>query len=165
MQIWFAGNHSDVGGSYAEPESRLSDIALAWMAEQATKIQNGLKTGPILIDGNKLPNTGDAGECLHLYPAADGVQHCEIASMSDTLERYAEKLPLRWFDKIIARRNWEVKVRDNPVDARVHSTVEQRFLLPSVVQCAGVGPYRPVALKNHDKFKALYPAKDSARTL
>src|SRR3546814_18222947 len=30
-QIWFAGCHSDVGGSYPEDESRLSDIALEWM--------------------------------------------------------------------------------------------------------------------------------------
>ena len=36
-QLWFAGNHSDVGGSYPENESRLSDIALKWMACQAKK--------------------------------------------------------------------------------------------------------------------------------
>lgn len=30
-QVWFAGCHSDVGGSYLELESRLSDIALDWM--------------------------------------------------------------------------------------------------------------------------------------
>lgn len=33
-QIWFAGCHSDVGGSYAEDESRLSDIALQWMVDE-----------------------------------------------------------------------------------------------------------------------------------
>lgn len=33
-QIWFAGCHSDVGGSYPEDESRLSDIALGWMAKE-----------------------------------------------------------------------------------------------------------------------------------
>lgn len=33
-QVWFAGCHSDIGGSYAESESRLSDIALAWMVEE-----------------------------------------------------------------------------------------------------------------------------------
>lgn len=33
-QIWFPGCHSDVGGSYPEPESRLSDIALDWMVEE-----------------------------------------------------------------------------------------------------------------------------------
>jgi len=30
-QVWFAGNHSDVGGSYPENESRLSDITLKWI--------------------------------------------------------------------------------------------------------------------------------------
>lgn len=33
-QVWFPGCHSDVGGSYPEPESRLSDIALHWMLEE-----------------------------------------------------------------------------------------------------------------------------------
>jgi hypothetical protein len=36
-QYWFAGNHSDIGGSYPENESRLSDLALGWMAHQAKK--------------------------------------------------------------------------------------------------------------------------------
>jgi hypothetical protein len=36
-QYWFAGNHSDIGGSYPENESRLSDIALGWMAGEAKK--------------------------------------------------------------------------------------------------------------------------------
>ncbi len=33
-QVWFPGCHSDVGGSYPEPESRLSDIALQWMLDE-----------------------------------------------------------------------------------------------------------------------------------
>ncbi len=33
-QVWFAGCHSDIGGSYPEDESRLSDIALKWMIEE-----------------------------------------------------------------------------------------------------------------------------------
>lgn len=37
-QVWFAGNHSDIGGSYAEDESRLSDIALEWMANAAADV-------------------------------------------------------------------------------------------------------------------------------
>jgi uncharacterized protein (DUF2235 family) len=32
-QVWFAGVHSDIGGSY--PESELSDISLRWMMEKA----------------------------------------------------------------------------------------------------------------------------------
>lgn len=33
-QVWFAGCHSDIGGSYLEPESRLSDITIDWMVEE-----------------------------------------------------------------------------------------------------------------------------------
>ena len=37
QQMWFAGNHSDIGGSYPENESRLSDIALGWLASEAVR--------------------------------------------------------------------------------------------------------------------------------
>jgi uncharacterized protein (DUF2235 family) len=33
-EIWFAGVHSDVGGSYPESESQLSKIALQWMVSE-----------------------------------------------------------------------------------------------------------------------------------
>ena len=33
-QVWFAGCHSDIGGSYSEDEARLSDIALNWMVDE-----------------------------------------------------------------------------------------------------------------------------------
>lgn len=36
-QYWFAGNHSDIGGSYAENESRLSDLAIGWMSTEAKR--------------------------------------------------------------------------------------------------------------------------------
>src|SRR6202048_1094308 len=60
VQRWFAGNHSDVGGSYLENESRLSDISLEWMLEEAVKV--GLKYDPSV---------------LKLYPDPTGPQHDE----------------------------------------------------------------------------------------
>ena len=72
-QIWFAGNHSDIGGSYAEDESRLSDTSFNWMIAEATKIPNGL-----LIDKN----------VLKLYPSPTGMQHDETRSF---VFRYAKK--------------------------------------------------------------------------
>ncbi len=59
-QLWFAGNHSDVGGSYSENESRLSDISLQWMLEAAVKA--GLKYDPSV---------------LKLFPDPFGPQHDE----------------------------------------------------------------------------------------
>jgi len=61
-QIWFAGNHSDVGGSYPENEARLSDTTLKWMVDEAKSVPEGLK-----IDAS----------VLRLYPSADGMQHDE----------------------------------------------------------------------------------------
>ncbi len=46
-QVWFAGVHSDVGGSYAEAESGLSKIALRWMLCEA-------QTAGLLLDPNKV---------------------------------------------------------------------------------------------------------------
>ena len=37
-QVWFVGAHADVGGGYAQAESRLSDIALAWMMQKLTTV-------------------------------------------------------------------------------------------------------------------------------
>jgi uncharacterized protein (DUF2235 family) len=71
-QLWFAGNHSDIGGSYHENESRLSDISLKWMLDAAEAV--GLKYDPSL---------------LHLYPDPSGPQHDETRS---SVFKYAPKL-------------------------------------------------------------------------
>jgi len=46
-QVWFAGVHSDVGGSYAEAESGLSKIALRWMLCEA-------QSAGLLLDSQKV---------------------------------------------------------------------------------------------------------------
>lgn len=61
IQMWFAGNHSDIGGSYPENESRLSDIALHWMVEQVTSED---LPHNLVLDRKQ----------LKLYPSAAGQQ-------------------------------------------------------------------------------------------
>lgn len=158
IQMWFAGNHSDIGGSYPETESRLSDNALWWMVEQATSIPNGIKLGPIFINGVKIPNTGNAGTPLYIYPRPDGVQHCELASTRDVIDSYADKLPMwmGYLRKRLKNFNWPEEGRKIPRDAVVHESVRDRFELSSVMQCMGHGTYRPEALREHNKFKRYY---------
>ena len=87
--VWFAGNHSDIGGSYPEPESRLSDIALEWMCEQGDLRSRRPEDGSDLrrrsedADGRATPVRRSTS-----IPTADGVQHCEVAGMRDTLDGY-----------------------------------------------------------------------------
>jgi uncharacterized protein (DUF2235 family) len=156
-QMWFAGNHSDVGGSYPEVESRLSDISLQWMIEEMQKLTFPLKLGPVTVHGRQITGTGNEGTPLHLYPAANGAQHCEIAGMRDTLDALAEKWPhfLRGF---IATENYETITRAVLHNAQIDDTVAERFALEEVVDCARTGSYRPEALRGHDKFKHFYPA-------
>ncbi len=70
-QLWFAGNHSDIGGSYPEDESRLSDVALDWMLGAASAV--GLKYDPTV---------------LRLHPDALGMQHDETRGL---IFRFARK--------------------------------------------------------------------------
>ncbi len=62
-QLWFAGCHSDIGGSYAEDESRLSDIALGWMVGELRAC---------------VPSIVITEELLVTTPDALGLQHDEI---------------------------------------------------------------------------------------
>ncbi|MGO1118737.1 DUF2235 domain-containing protein [Rhodovibrionaceae bacterium A322] len=50
-QVWFAGVHSNIGGSYSN--TVLSDITLAWMCERAAR--HGLALDPRTKNNNTLP--------------------------------------------------------------------------------------------------------------
>jgi hypothetical protein len=73
--------HSDIGGSYAENESRLSDVSLTWMADAAITVRGGIK-----IDKS----------ALQLYPSPDGMQHDERKVGFPVLSRW---LLLTWQEK------------------------------------------------------------------
>ena len=106
-----------------------------------------------------MPGTGQTGTELNLYPRADGVQHCELAGMRDTIDGFVEMLPgwmkpvRRWLGKL----NWPEEMRKMPHDAPVHESVRERFTLAEVVQCADHGAYRPETMRHHDGFSSYYP--------
>lgn len=128
VQRWFAGNHSDIGGSYPENESRLSDIALKWMLEEVMKIPN-----PLIVDESK----------LHLYPDPSGIQHCEVTSF---LEAYPSWFPSCW------RVSWTESVRDSVSLEGCHPSVLDRVRLRAIQKLGLTQPYRPDSLKKDPKF-------------
>lgn len=160
-QFFFAGNHSDVGGSYPEVESRLSDIALAWMLCETTTIPDGLRVGPIFINDAKLAGSGEHGPALYIFPADDGVQHSEIAATRDSLDA----IKPRWLARLLRNQNYAAKVRSLPPDATVDPSVGRRFQLPRVPQPEGFLPYRPEALRPVDAFNAYYAPDGDATAL
>jgi len=72
-EVWFAGVHSDVGGSYPEPQSQLSKIALKWMlceAEQAGLVVDQQRKAEIL--GGKSPYVSPEPLSKNLHPSLHG---------------------------------------------------------------------------------------------
>ncbi len=129
QQYWFAGNHSDIGGGYPEHESRLSDVALQWMADAAANVRNGIK-----IDRS----------VLHLYPSADGMQHDERKAGFPILTS-------------LLCLTWRERRRKMPGPATtLHESVYERFNLPSVVQYDAAVPYRPEELRQHERLAKYY---------
>lgn len=132
-QVWFAGNHADIGGSYPENESRLSDITLQWMVEFLT--EEIPEAWRVLADAN----------LLKLYPSCDGMMHDEcMVGVGGT------------------RLHWDRAVRVVPDTALLHKSVYERLELPSVRNFSSYGPYRPAALMEHQIARKYYSQPGAA---
>lgn len=128
-QVWFSGNHSDIGGSYPESESRLSDIALRWMVDELVEAEP-----TVLIDWGK----------LNTYPSPTGMQHDEITSVKNSWPWWVP-------NSLRERLTWPRKIRHIHSQANLHDTVSDRFEAVEVSQMGAMKPYRPENLKDHLK--------------
>jgi hypothetical protein len=139
-QVWFAGVHSDVGGSYAESESGLSKIALRWMLCEAQSA--GLRLDPqkvIDVLGGKIP-----------YAPPD-----PCAQQHESLRGFwwlGEFWPKRYFYPVQVpgqvAPNWESSIQLNlarrrviPDGAHIHQSVFDRIRAKS--------EYRPKVPQQH----------------
>jgi hypothetical protein len=138
-QMWFAGNHSDIGGSYPETESRLSDIALAWMVQEAMALPQ-----PVLIDHS----------VLKLYPDCGGAQHDERKAFVSACPAWMARCGVR----LVGRKNfgWREGHRAIPHDALLHPSVYERLALGAVLVHGDMIPYRPHALRHHRYVGAFW---------
>ncbi|MGJ0509019.1 MAG: DUF2235 domain-containing protein [Methylocystis sp.] len=71
--VWFAGDHSDVGGGWAEAESQIAKFPLVWMTREAQK--HGFQVDESmfrhLAEGAPLPG----GKRMYVAPDANGPIH------------------------------------------------------------------------------------------
>ncbi len=132
VQLWFSGVHSDVGGSYPENESRLSDVALQWMVREAQSLPC-----PIVIDER----------VLRLSPSALGWQHDERLSTIAAMPRMVRRV----LSTVLPpeRLGWAEGIRKVPRNAPLHPSVMERLSSKSVMQYGTPSPYRPEALRFH----------------
>lgn len=137
QQVWFAGNHSDIGGSYPENEARLSDISLGWMVHAAKNLPDGKKPDGFGIKVDE--------RYLKMHPDPLGPQH-------------DEREP-GWFR---GRFKWTEGFREIQDGAILHSTVLKRFAASDVQHYYQRMIYRPENLKTHSKVRQYYEASTSA---
>ena len=72
-QVWFAGVHSDVGGSYPEGESGLSKITLRWMLREA-------KEAGLLLDDGEVARIMGASPAF-VKPLANAMTHNSLKGL------------------------------------------------------------------------------------
>src|SRR4029077_3634794 len=134
-QIWFPGNHADIGGGYPENESRLSDTALKWMLACAYTVPNGIKYDRSV---------------LRLHTDSAGLRHDEVKSGFGAITN-------------VFGTTWAYGVRRLPKiessnfsDAPMHRSVYERFDMDEVPDYDAMRLYRPITLENHLDFKEAY---------
>jgi hypothetical protein len=137
VQAWFAGVHSDVGGSYPQPETGLSDITLRWMLSEVGLLPdaNGMyPDGPgILLNRphldlvlGKMPDPEVDPELLYIAPTSSKL-HNSLTPAWWVLEL----IPHLFYNKDDGTEQRRVPLgirrRQLPAGALVHESVAQRM--------------------------------------
>lgn len=140
-QVWFAGVHSDVGGSYEEDKSGLSKIALEWMIGEAAVA--GLRIEPerarIILGGSNaappvrgLPRFSHPDENAPLHKSLHGVWWIP------------EFLPQR--DPHAHGKGWYIPLgrrRTIPRNSLIHESVINSRWKPPALPEHRIEPWRP----------------------
>ena len=129
QQVWFAGAHSDIGGSYPQVTTGLANISLEWMLEEAAA------AGVTFVPSRREMLFGklceDYPQTSHLYE-----EHA-AKTVHDSLKGpwwLLEVLPHRYYDKDDRVEQKRVPLgawRSIPSGALIHHSVHERLSDPA----------------------------------
>jgi uncharacterized protein (DUF2235 family) len=142
MNVWFAGNHSDVGGGYPESESQPAKFPLIWLAREARAHGLRLDMGMFrhLACGEPVPG---ALRNDYVAPDAKAPLHNSLTPVWQILEWLLKNLKWKRWPKKSDARGWYLprgEWRMIPEGASLHHSVVDRI---------ADGTYAPPNLPKH----------------
>jgi uncharacterized protein (DUF2235 family) len=144
-QVWFAGVHSDVGGSYAPPESGLSQIALQWMLCEAVPLG-------LLVDRAR------ADKVLGRIPPPPPFPPNPAQKIHVSLKKLwwiLEFLPHSYYDYDTKKKKWRIPFgarRVIPEGSVLHQTVEEKLTLDPTYKPPNLPQTRSIEPRNACQF-------------
>ena len=94
-QVWFCGDHSDVGGGYPEEESGIAKLPLSWMVEEAKS--HGLLINTAMYNNIVLGQPRQGATREYVPPNIRAPLHNSMTAGWKVLE---------WFPKAVSQREW-----------------------------------------------------------
>ncbi len=135
VQAWFAGMHSDVGGSYTQPEAGMAYDSLQWMLAEAKANELAIKPERVsLVMGD-----GDAEDPLNYKKPSSWMLHRSLKWAWWILEIIPHKYYNKEFTAEYMRVPLGLRLREIPDGALVHESVWQRMHGKK----PGAQPYHP----------------------
>jgi uncharacterized protein (DUF2235 family) len=149
-QVWFAGVHSDVGGSYAPAESGLSQIALEWMLCEAVPLG-------LLVDPSKAEQVL-ARVPLTTIPPPTPVPPNPAQKIHKSLTGawwILEFLPHSYYDPVAKKEKWRIPLgasRVIPEGSVLHETVKEKLKIDPDYKPSNLPQSSRVELRNACRF-------------
>ncbi|WP_353070852.1 DUF2235 domain-containing protein [Tunturiibacter gelidoferens] len=123
-QVWFAGVHSDIGGSYPSAEAGLSQVTLQWMLCEAISL--GLLVNP--NQANQI--LAEVTPSTEVAPNPAQRQHNSLTGFWWILEIF----PHSYYDAATKKKRWRIPLgarRAIPPGSVIHETVWQKLAVDS----------------------------------
>jgi uncharacterized protein (DUF2235 family) len=148
-QVWFAGVHSDVGGSYAPALSRLSQIALEWMLCEASSLGlliNAERANQVLA---RVPAPVPPPPKVPPPPPVPPNPAAKINNSLTFVWWILEFFPHSYYDSVAKKKKWRIPLgarRVIPEDSVLHATVIEKLQVdpsyrpPNLPQARSVDP-------------------------
>lgn len=130
-QVWFAGVHSDVGGSYSEETASLSKIALEWILVEAAKAGLELEGEKALVVlGKAAPSPVVEGLPKFASPDSNGCLHESLHGLWWILEFFPQQDPHAGGSRWILPKG---RSRVIPEGSVLHESVVQSRRFPKLM--------------------------------